>query len=843
MAYNFKKIEQKWQNFWQRKKFFMWESSDFSKKQKIYILDMFPYISGEGLHVGHVEGYTATDILSRFYRMNKFNVLHPIGYDAFGLPTENFAIKIKKNPLNFVPKYIERFRKQLRSVGFSYDWQREFATTDPEFYKWTQLMFLKMYEKGLVYEKEAPINFCPSCKTGLADEEAIGGKCDRCGSQTEIKFLKQWHIKITSYADRLLEDLNELDWPEHIKEMQRNWIGKSTGYEILFSLDGYNENIPVFTTRLDTIYGVSFIVLSPEHPLALKISKLEYLSYIENYINEEIKKKKIGYYEKDITGVFTGSYAIHPLNNKKIPIWISSYVLSEYGTGAVMGVPAHDERDFNFAKKFRQEIIQVIKPLNNQDTNLPFVSDGVLINSGEYTGLKSDEAREVIGKNLIEKNLAKKSVFFKLKDWVFSRQRYWGEPIPLIRCARCGIVPLREKDLPLTLPKVRSYEPTGTGESPLKNIKKWVVTKCYQCGSVAERETQTMPQWAGSCWYYLGYILKSQKSTPRQSKARHGARKQKFRYEILWDKNKLKYWLPVDIYVGGAEHAVLHLLYSRFWHKFLYDIGWVPTKEPFQKLFNQGLILGPDGQKMSKSKGNVVNPDNIIKEYGADTLRMYEMFLGPLEGEKPWSTNAIKGIFRFLNRIWQIGQKIKKFKRSNKLIVDKEIELALNNLIYETTEGIKKLRFNVVIAKMMIFEDLLREKIEKNKNIYYKEVFLIFLKLLFPFAPHISQELWSLLGKKSLIDNESWPKYNEKLLKQKIFQFIIQVNGKKRGLLFDEHEILSEGEIKEKVKGLPLYDKYLKSKTIKKIIFVKGKVINFVVDDKQKRKISRRNSS
>mgnify|MGYP001068756341 CR=1 FL=1 len=835
MSFKFKKIESKWQRIWQRKKFLMWQAIDFSKKPKLYILDMFPYISGEGLHVGHVEGYSATDILSRFYRMNGFNVLHPMGYDAFGLPTENFALKIKKNPLNFVPKYIKRFRKQLRSLGFSYDWQREISTTDPEFYKWTQLIFLKMYEKGLVYEKEAPINFCPSCKTGLADEEAVGGRCDRCGSQTEIKFLKQWHIRITLYADRLLEDLEELDWPENIKEMQRNWIGKSEGYEVLFSLENLNEKISVFTTRLDTIYGVTFIVLSPEHPLALKIAKPEYLLNIENYIQEEIKKKKFGIYEKEITGVFTGSYAIHPLNNKRIPVWVSSYVLMDYGTGAIMGVPAHDERDFNFAQKFGLEVLQVIKPLERKKTDLPFVSDGLLINSGEYTGFKSDLAREAIGKDLLDKNLVKKAVYYKLKDWVFSRQRYWGEPIPLVRCSECGVVPLKEKDLPLTLPKVKSYEPTGTGESPLKNIKKWVKTKCPKCGSSAERETHTMPQWAGSCWYYLAYILKKvQKSK---------AKSQKFRYEIIWDKQKLKYWLPVDLYVGGAEHAVLHLLYARFWHKFLYDIGWVPNKEPFQKLFNQGLILGPDGHKMSKSRGNVINPDEVMKEYGADTLRMYEMFLGPLDAEKPWSVEGIKGIFRFLNRIWWLGQKIKKISSRRVRKVDDEIRASLNNLIYEATEGIKKLRFNVVISKMMVFEDELRQKVEKDKNPYFKEVFLNFVKLLFPFAPHLSQELWSQFGKKTFLDYESWPKYDKKLLKEGSFQFVIQVNGKKRGIFESDKEILTEKEIKEKIKTLPLYDRYLKNKKIKKIIFVKGKVINFVIDEKNKRKIGRRSGN
>ncbi|GIW67229.1 MAG: leucine--tRNA ligase [Candidatus Parcubacteria bacterium] len=814
MKYNFRKIEKKWQNVWQKKKFLMWRTIDFVKKPKIYILDMFPYISGEGLHVGHVEGYTATDILSRFYRMNGYNVLHPMGYDAFGLPTENFAIKIKKNPLSFVPKHIDRFRKQLRSIGFSYDWSREIATIDPEYYKWTQLMFLKMYEKGLVYEKEAPINFCPSCKTGLADEEAIGGRCERCGSQTEIKYLKQWHIKITLYAERLLNDLETLDWPENIKEMQRNWIGKSEGYEVLFSLENSNEKIAVFTTRLDTIYGATFVVLSPHHPLALKITQPDYLLNVENYIYEEIKKERFGIYEKEITGVFTGSYVINPLNNKKIPIWISSYVLAGYGTGAIMGVPAHDERDFNFAKKFDLEIIQVVKPEKRIKIELPYVEEGILISSGEYSGFKSDEAREKIGQDLIDRGLAKKTVYYKLRDWIFSRQRYWGEPIPLIRCPQCGVVPLKEKDLPVTLPKVKSYEPTGTGESPLKNIKIWIKTRCPQCKGPAERETQTMPQWAGSCWYYLAYILKNQKS--------------KGKYEIVWDKNKLKYWLPVDFYVGGAEHAVLHLLYARFWHKFLYDIGWVHNKEPFQKLFNQGLILGPDGQKMSKSKGNVINPDEVVKEYGADTLRMYEMFLGPLEAEKPWSVEGIKGVFRFLNRVWSLAQKLKKEKPDKSKKSDEEIKYALNSLIYETTEGIKKMRFNVVISKMMVFEDLLRAKIEKE-NIYDREAFLTFIKLLFPFAPHLSQEIWSLFGKKNLLDFEPWPKYDPKLLEKKQFSIVVQINGKKRGILISDKETLTEKEIKEKVKALPLYEKYLKNKKISKIIFVKGKIINFVV--------------
>ncbi len=808
--YNFQKIEKKWQKKWQKGNFSLWRVKDFLKKPKIYILDMFPYPSGDGLHVGHVVGYTATDILARFYRMQGFNVLHPMGFDAFGLPAENFAIKMKKNPITFVPKYIERYRKQMKSLGFSYDWQREVSTIDPEYYKWTQWMFLKMYEKGLVYEKEAPINFCPSCKTGLADEEVIGGKCERCGSQIEVRNLKQWHIKITAYADRLLEDLNEVDWPENVKEMQRNWIGRSEGYEITFKIDGFSESLEVFTTRLDTLFGVTFIVLSIHHPLALKITNSNYFYHVENYIQEEIKKEKFGIYEKEITGVFTGAYALHPITQKRVPIWISNYVLAHYGKGALMGVPAHDERDYNFAKKFGLEIIEVIKPENKKDYSLPFTEDGVLINSGEYSGLLSKEAREKIGGDLEEKGLAKKAVYYRLRDWIFSRQRYWGEPIPLVRCPKCGIVPLSEKDLPLKLPKVKYYEPTGTGESPLKNIKKWVKTKCPRCKGPAERETQIMPQWAGSCWYYLRYIDPKNKKT-------------------FADYKKLKYWLPVDLYVGGVEHAVLHLLYARFWHKFLYDLKLVPTKEPFQKLFNQGLILGPDGQRMSKSRGNVINPDDVIKEYGADSIRMFEMFLGPLEAEKPWSTEGINGVFRFLNRVYDLAKKIKKIRRSKRIFKDEEVELALNQFIYDATEGIKSLRFNVVIAKMMIFEDLLRKKLQEKPSPYLREVFLTFIKILFPFAPYLSQEIWSLLGKKTFLDYESWPQYDEKLLKKKTYQIVIQVNGKKRGILETDKEHLTEEEIKEKVKNLPLYQKYLKNKKIKQIIFVKSKVINFVV--------------
>ena len=590
--------------------------------------------------------------------------------------------------------------------------------------------------------------------------------------------------------------------------MQKNWIGKSEGWEVSFEVEGLDAKITVFTTRLDTIYGATFLALSYNHPLALKVVKSDFYELVENYIQNEKKKPiSVKALEKEITGVFTGSYAIHPLTGFKIPIWVTNYVLEHYGTGAVMGVPAHDLRDYEFSKKFNLQIIRVIKDPRGSE-EIPFEEEGILINSEKFNGLSSAEAKEEIGKFLEKEGKAKRAVYYKLRDWVFSRQRYWGEPIPIIKCPKCGNVPVPEKDLPVKLPKTNKFEPTGTGESPLKNIKNWVKTKCPNCKGPAERETNTMPQWAGSCWYYLRYIDPKNKKT-------------------FADFKKMKYWLPVDLYVGGAEHAVLHLLYSRFWHKFLYDLGLVPTKEPFQKLFNQGLILGPDGQKMSKSRGNVINPEIVAKEYGVDALRMYEMFMGPLEAEKPWSTEGIKGIFRFLNRIWKLSQIIKN-QRKIKRVPD-DFEKELNNLIYETTEGIEKMRFNVVISKMMVFEDYLRRKLEEGYNIP-KERFLIFIKLLFPFAPYISQEIWSeIFKKKGFLDLEKWPKYNEKLIKKEVFVYIVQINGKKRGEFTYHKEDISENEALEKVKNLPFYEKYLKGKKIKKIIIVKGRLVNFVI--------------
>ena len=737
--------------------------------------------------------------------MNGYNVLHPMGWDAFGLPAENYAIKMKKNPMNFVPKNIKRYKKQMIMMGLSYDWQREINTTDPDYYKWTQWMFLKMYEKGLVYEKAAPINFCPSCKTGLANEEVVQGRCERCGSLTEIRYLNQWHIRITAYADRLLEDLDELDWPENVKEMQRNWIGKSEGYEVDFKIIDHEYRITVFTTRLDTIFGVTFLVLAPEHPLCLKIAREEYYFSVKNYIEDVLKKpereRKI---EEEMSGVFTGSYAVHPFTGEKIPIWISDYVLYSYGTGAIMGVPAHDSRDYEFAKKFNLKIIPVIGPEKNKEPdNLPFEDYGYLINSFDFNGLDSKTAILKIGEELENKNIGKKAIYYKLRDWVFSRQRYWGEPIPLVRCPKCGIVPLKEKDLPLKLPKVKSYEPTGTGESPLKNIQKWVKTKCPKCKGPAERETHTMPQWAGSCWYYLRYI------DPKNKKE-------------FANYKKLKYWLPVDIYVGGVEHAVLHLLYARFWHKFLYDLGLVPTKEPFKKLVNQGLILGPDHEKMSKSRGNVINPDEVVEKYGADTLRMYEMFMGPFEEVKPWDTQGIIGVHRFLNRIWELTKKIKKEKIKKEK--DQEILRELNRLIKKVSEDIENFKFNTAISAMMEFINFI-----SNKKVSI-ETWKTFVKLLFPFAPHISQEIWSLLGNKSLLDYEKWPKYDSKYIEEKTRKIIIQIDGKKR----DEIEILEDQIYVEKLKEIvlnrPRVKKFLENKKINKIILAQNKILNIVTE-------------
>ena len=801
--YNHKTIEQKWQDFWDKDKTYKCaEDPAFPKDRRFYCLDMFPYPSGAGLHVGHPEGYTASDILSRFKRMNGFNVLHPMGWDAFGLPAENYAIKTGTHPKTATEKNITTFKRQIKSIGFSYDWDREIDTTDPEYFKWTQWIFLKLFEKGLAYEATVPINWCPSCKTGLANEEVIDGTCNRCGTAVTKKDLRQWMLKITAYADRLLEGLDKLDWPEPIKLMQRNWIGKSIGAEVDFKIDGFKEVLRVFTTRPDTLFGATYMVIAPEHPIVLEITTEDHAAEVQEYIEKARQKSDIEreHLLKSKSGVFTGAYAVNPVNDKKIPVWISDYVLITYGTGAIMSVPAHDERDFEFAKKFGLKIIQVVsKDGKSLELNEAYVEEGIAINSGQYNGLKTEEFKEKITKDLEKKGLGKKTINYKLRDWVFSRQRYWGEPIPVVHCPKCGVVGIPESDLPLKLPEVKKYEPTGTGESPLANIKEWVNTKCPKCGGPAKRETNTMPQWAGSNWYFLRYI------DPKNGKA-------------LADKEKIKYWMPVDHYIGGAEHAVLHLLYSRFWYMFLHDIGVVPSDEPFKKLTNQGLILAEDGQKMSKSLGNVINPDVVIGEHGADAFRMYEMFMGPLEMVKPWSTQGIIGISRFLEKVWRLFN-----KKIDSKPLPKNIEALLHKTIKKVGEDIENLRFNTAISAMMILVNEIGSLDHISKD-FAKN----FLLILAPFAPHMTEELWENIGEKPSIHRREWPKYDLELIKEEEITIVVQVNGKLRDNIIVASDA-SEDEIKKLASSSAKVKPFIEGKKIAKVIYVPKKLINIVV--------------
>jgi len=868
--YNPQKIEQKWQKIWEEKGIF--KAKDFSKQPKFYILDMFPYPSAEGLHVGHPRGYIATDIYAHLMRRRDFNVLHPMGWDAFGLPTENYAIKTGIHPEITTKKNVKRMKEQMRMIGLGYDWLREINTTDPEYYKLTQKIFLLLYKMGLAYEAVLPINWCPSCKTGLANEEVIDGKCERCGAEVGKKDLRQWVLKITAYAERLLKDLDLLDWPEKIKEMQRNWIGKSEGWEIKFEIKNLKLEIPVFTTRADTLFGCTYLVLAPEHPIIQKLkSNIQNLKSIEEYIEKSKKKlerERISE-AKEKTGIeLKGIKAINPANNREIPIFVADYVLIHYGTGAVMAVPCHDQRDFDFARKSNLPMIEVIKPyfeekklpkeapliVSNGRFEKAYEGEGFLINSGRFTGMKSEEAREAIGQFLAKKNLppttfrekdlgkqtpqevvgglAKKAVYFKLRDWIFSRQRYWGEPIPLVFCQNCaaklknlktsglknfnkgeilnpGWIALDEKDLPLKLPKVKKYQPTGTGESPLAAIEKWVNTKCPKCGGPAKRETNTMPQWAGSCWYFIAYLLKKDK-------------------KYFWDKEKIKYWLPVELYVGGAEHAVLHLLYARFWTEVLYDAGWIKFKEPFLKLRNQGLILASDGQKMSKSRGNVINPDPLIEKYGADAFRLYEMFMGPFDEPINWNTKGLIGMKRFLEKVWNLFGKEKSIISVEE---DREIEKLIHKTIKKITEDIENFRFNTAISALMI---LVNELQGKNYGIWHLKSLI---SILAPFAPHICGELWSSFAKaskdkqfniKTSIHSRPWPKYDPKLIKEEIITLVIQVNGKVRDKIEVEADI-SEEKARELAISREKIKKWIKGKKIKKVIFVPGKLINLVV--------------
>lgn len=804
MKYNPKEIEQKWQKYWEENKTNKTEES--SQKQKYYVLDMFPYPSGVGLHVGHFKGYVATDIVARVKRMQGFDVLHPMGWDAFGLPAENFAIKTGIHPEITTEKNITNIKHQMQIVGLSYDWDREINTTDSDYYKWTQWIFLKLYEKGLAYKKLLPINWCPSCKTGLANEEVVDGKCERCGTETTKKNIEQWILRITNYADRLLEDLDGLDWPDKIKEMQKNWIGRSVGWEIDFGVEDTGKMITVFTTRADTLFGCTYVVIAPESPLVLELKeKISNWGEVEDYVAKARSKSDLERISevKNKSGVkLEGVKAINPINGKDVMVFVADYVLASYGTGAVMAVPAHDERDFEFAIKYDLPIIEVVKSKdgNSDVSKSAFVQDGYLINSDNFSDMDSESARKAIGENLKEEGFGREKVNYKLHDWPFSRQRYWGEPIPIIHCDCCGIVPLEEKDLPLTLPHVDKYEPTGTGESPLAAIADWVNVKCPKCGGMAKRETNTMPQWAGSCWYYLRYLDNKNNSA-------------------CVDSEKEKRWMPVDLYVGGAEHAVLHLLYSRFWHKFLFDIGVVSTKEPFQKLRNIGLVLAYDGQKMSKSKGNVISPDSVVEEYGADTLRAYEMFMGPFDQAIGWNEQGLKGVNRFLNRVWECVIESKDVVENSEIIVSET-----NKLIKKVTDDLDKMKFNTPIAFFMEYVNFISD----NKEGFGRDSAKIFLKLLFPFVPHLSEELWQIIGCQGLVSDQTWPVANESLIRNEGIVLVVQVNGKVRDRIEFDHDINQE-EAEEAVRSNEAIKKWIEGKEVKKVIFAKGKLINIVV--------------
>ena len=841
-------IEKKWQELWKtREVFTVFEDESYPKEKRAYVLDMFPYPSGNGLHVGHPEGYTATDIYSRFLRMSGYNVLHPMGFDSFGLPAENYAIKTGTHPKITTEKNIANFKRQIESLGFCYDWSREVITSEADYYKWTQYLFLKLYEKGLAYEKEAAINWCPSCMTGLANEEVKDGKCERCSTPIVRKNIRQWFLKITKYAEELLCGLEDLDWPASIKEMQRNWIGKSVGCEVEFAVRLYDEScidekIKIFTTRVDTIYGVTYVVLSPEHPLLNTLTSPEHEKDVFLYIDATSKKSDLERTDlaKEKTGVFTGSYALHPLTGEKLPIWISDYVLSSYGTGAVMAVPFHDERDWDFALKFslpKKRVVESVKGSFKEDEC--FVDEGQLVNSFDANGLSTKDAKAFIAKKLEELGCGKQTVYYKMRDWIFSRQRYWGEPIPLIHCPKCGIVPLNVDELPLTLPEISNFKPSDSGDGVLSTCTEWLSVSCPKCGSPSRRESNTMPQWAGSCWYYLRF------TDP------HNA-------SCFADRKKMDYWLPVSLYVGGAEHAVLHLLYARFWHHVFYDAGLVGESEPFKKLVNQGLItsfaymkknksLVPSDEvkeisegkfvdaktgepltqviaKMSKSLKNVVNPDDIVREYGADTFRMYEMFLGPLEMSKPWNTKGILGIYRFLEKVWNLLDK--PIKKDVDLNCEEfsSIRSILHKTIKKVSLDTASLNFNTAISQMMIFIN----EISHLKTLPY-ELIATFLKLLCPYAPHITEEMWHLIGEDSFLCNEKWPSFVEEYCVDATKKVMISVNGKVKGSLsikagLEKDEIIRLAFESECIKRLAI-----DREKVKKIIVVPDKIINIVV--------------
>ncbi len=804
MAYNHKNIEKKWQDYWDSNKIF--KTHDNIDKPKYYVLDMYPYPSGSGLHVGHPLGYIATDIIARYKRHKGFNVLHPMGWDAFGLPAEQYAIKTGTHPSITTRENVKNFKRQIKMLGFSYDWDREINTTDPNYYKWTQWIFIQLYNKGLAYEAEVPVNWCPELKAVLANEEVVDGKSDIGGFPVLRVPMRQWMLKITDYAESLLNGLDDLDWPQSIKELQRNWIGKSVGARIHFDIPSINERLTVFTTRHDTLFGATYIVLAPEHPLVHKIVSDEQKDEVESYIEEAAKKSDLDRTQinKNKTGVFLGNHALNPANDAKMPIWISDYVIMGYGTGVIMAVPGQDQRDWDFAKKFDLKIIRTVQ-VSEGFNGEAYTEDGPAVNSGFLDGLYIEDAKEKILNWLEKENKGERAIQYKLRDWLFSRQRYWGEPIPIVH-KDGDTVAIDENELPLELPEVDKYEPSGTGESPLANIKEWVEIKDSNNEIIALRETNTMPQWAGSCWYYLRFI------DPKNDK-------------MAWDNDKENYWMPVDLYIGGAEHAVLHLLYSRFWHHVLYDLGLVSTKEPFKKLFNQGMILGSDGTKMSKSRGNVINPDETVDIYGSDSLRIYEMFMGPLDKGKPWSTTGLQGCSRFIKKLWSIlvDDAGKLSEHITHEASDKETNQTLHQMIMKVSENLENLHFNTCVSEFMIFTNHI-QKLDKI-NIELVKTFIILIN---PFMPHLAHELWELIGETDELSYQKWPSYDKNVAQQDIITIAVQINGKRRS----EIEITrnqNKNDVITKAKADPKVSTYLKNSEIVKEIYIKEKILNIVI--------------
>ncbi len=802
MSYHPKTIESKWQKFWEDRSVFRSEIE--SKKPKYYILDMFPYPSSSGLHVGHPEGYTATDIIARYKRAQGFNVLHPIGWDAFGLPAEQYALQTGVHPGKTTLNSIQNFKRQLKSLGFSYDWSREITTCNPDFYHWTQFIFLKLHEKGLAYQKEAPVNWCPALKTVLANEEVVDGKSERGNHPVYRVPMKQWMLKITAYAERLLQDLETLDWPESTKDLQRNWIGKSEGLQLKFQVIDSKEQIEVFTTRPDTLFGVTYLVLAPEHPLVEKIMLEPYQKEVIEYRKQAIQKSEIARQEvsSEKTGTFTGAFAINPISQEKIPIWIADYVLLGYGTGAIMAVPAHDQRDMDFSKKFHLPIKKVVESSQkvSEEASDCLSAEGVAIHSGFMNGMPTQKAKKAAIAWAQKQGIGTPTVQYKLRDWLFSRQRYWGEPFPILHLEDGSIKTVPLNELPVILPQVDSYEPTGTGESPLASALEWVNLEDPQSHQKARRDTDTMPGSAASSWYFLRFC------DPHNS-------------QMPFSPESEKYWMPVDLYLGGPEHAVGHLLYSRFWTKVLYDIGLVSHSEPFKKLVHQGMILGEDGEKMSKSRGNVINPDHVILEYGADTLRIYEMFMGPLEKDKPWSTSAIEGSHRFLQRIWRLF-----FEAQFGEIEPTPEDLKMTHkTIQKVTQDIENLRFNTAISQMMVFVNYMTQLTTQPKNCLKP-----FVQLLNPFAPHLAEELWEKLGEKSLLTSEAWPTFDPQLAQDDRIIIAVQVLGKTRGTVEVKPHCLQE-EVEKLARQLPAVAKQLDGKTVRKVIFVEDKILNFVM--------------